>query len=52
MRIYKEKKFDCVKFKNALQEKLIKKSDAKNLIEYARYANEVAQKSSLHKAKK
>jgi hypothetical protein len=47
----KEKQFDCVKFKNELQANLLKKSGAKNLREYAYYANEVAQKSSLHKTK-
>ncbi len=45
----KEKQFDCVKFKNELQNNLLKKSGAKNIHEYAAYANEVAQKSSLHK---
>ncbi|MDR0289331.1 MAG: hypothetical protein LBI06_00160 [Treponema sp.] len=45
----KEKQFDCVKFKNELQEKLLKQSGARNLREYAEYANKVAQKSSLHK---
>ncbi|MDR0319875.1 MAG: hypothetical protein LBI28_00085 [Treponema sp.] len=45
----KEKQFDCVKFKNKLQEKLLKDSGAKNLREYVEYANKVAQKSSLHK---
>jgi hypothetical protein len=47
----KEKKFDCVKFKYDLQEKLLKKSGAKNLREYVNYVNKIAQKSSLHKAK-
>ena len=45
----KEKQFDCVKFKNELQAKLLKKSGAKNLREYAQYANEEAKKSSLYK---
>ena len=45
----KEKQFDCVKFKNELQEKLLKESGAKTLKEYVDYANKVAQKSSLHK---
>ncbi|MCL1817486.1 MAG: hypothetical protein FWG35_01055 [Spirochaetaceae bacterium] len=45
----KEKQFDCVKFKYELQEKLLKKSGARNLQEYADYANKVAMKSSLHK---
>ena len=44
-----EKKFDCVKFKNELQEKLIKKSEAKNLTEYVKYVNIIASSSSLHK---
>ena len=47
----KEKEFDCVKFKNELQEKLIKKSEAKNLNDYVKYANRIAQNSSLHKLK-
>jgi hypothetical protein len=46
-----EKKFDCVKFKYELQEKLLKASGAKNLREYVNYANKVSQKSSLHKIK-
>ena len=46
-----EKHFDCVKFKNELQEKLIKKSEAKNLTEYVMYVNKVASSSSLHKEK-
>jgi hypothetical protein len=46
----KEKRFDCVKFKNELQRNLLKNSGAKNLREYADYANKLAQKSSLHKA--
>jgi len=45
----KEKQFDCVQFKNELQEKLLKKSNAKNIAELAAYANEVAKYSSLHK---
>ena len=45
------KQFDCVKFKNELQEKLLKKSGAKNITEYVNYVNEVAKKSSLHKIK-
>jgi hypothetical protein len=45
----KEKQFDCVKFKNELQEKMLKNSGAKNLQEYVDYANKLAQKSSLHK---
>lgn len=47
----KEKKFDCVKFKYDLQEKLLKESGAKNLREYVNYVNKIAQKSSLHKVK-
>ena len=47
----KEKKFDCVKFKYDLQEKLLKESGAKNLREYVNYVNKIAQKSSLHKIK-
>ena len=46
-----EKNFDCVKFKNELQEKLLKNSDAKNLTEYVKYVNKVASSSSLHKGK-
>jgi hypothetical protein len=46
-----EKKFDCIKFKYELQEKLLKDSGAKNLREYAGYANKVSQKSSFHKTK-
>ena len=45
----KEKQFDCVKFKNELQIKLIEKSGAKNLQEYITYANKIAETSSLHK---
>ena len=45
----KEKQFDCVKFKNELQKKLLKNSGAKNLREYVDYANKLAQKSPLHK---
>ena len=47
----KEKQFDCVKFKNELQKKLLKKSEAKNLTEYVKYVNTVALSSSLHKGK-
>ena len=47
----KEKQFDCVKFKKELQEKLLKKSGAKNLDEYVKYVNKVAKESSLHKVK-
>jgi hypothetical protein len=46
-----EKQFDCVKFKNELQEKLLKDSGAKNLREYVNYANKISQNSSLHKRK-
>ena len=45
----KEKQFDCVKFKYELQEKLLKKSGAKNLREYVDYANKIARESPLHK---
>jgi len=45
----KEKQFDCIKFKNELQKNLLKSSGAKNLREYADYANKIAQKSSLHR---
>ncbi|MDR3111801.1 MAG: hypothetical protein LBU55_01335 [Elusimicrobiota bacterium] len=45
----KEKHFDCIKFKYELQKKLLKKSRAKNLHEYANYVNKIAQKSPLHK---
>ena len=44
-----EKQFDCVKFKNELQEKLLEKSGAKNLQEYVSYANKIAEKSSLNR---
>jgi hypothetical protein len=46
-----EKKFDCVKFKYELQEKLLKDSGAKDLREYVNYVNKISQKSSLHKIK-
>ena len=45
----KEKQFDCIKFKNELQKKLLKSSGAKNLQEYVIYTNKIAKKSSLHK---
>jgi hypothetical protein len=45
------KKFDCVKFKYELQDKLLKDSGAKDLREYAQYANALAQKSALHRNK-
>jgi len=45
----KEKQFDCIKFKNELQNNLLKNSGAKSLREYADYANKLALKSSLHK---
>jgi hypothetical protein len=48
----REKQFDCVQFKNDLQANLLKKSGAKTLREYAKYANEVAKKSSLNKKSK
>jgi hypothetical protein len=47
----KEKKFDCIKFKYELQEKLLKDSGAKSLREYVNYVNKIYQKSSLHKIK-
>jgi hypothetical protein len=47
----KEKQFDCIKFKHELQEKLLKKSGAKNLQEYVKYVNEIAKNSPLHKVK-
>ncbi|MDR1230609.1 MAG: hypothetical protein LBK61_04320 [Spirochaetaceae bacterium] len=46
-----EKKFDCVKFKYVLQEKLLKDSGARNLREYVKYVDKILQKSSLHKTK-
>lgn len=46
----KAKQFDCVEFKNKLQENLMKKSGAKNLKEYVFYVNKIAQTSTLHKA--
>jgi hypothetical protein len=45
----KEKKFDCVKFKQELHEKAYKKSGAKDFREYIHYVNEMSNKSSLHK---
>jgi hypothetical protein len=45
----KEKIFDCVKFKNELQENLLKKSGAKNINEFVNYINKLAQESSLYK---
>ena len=45
----KEKKFDCVKFKNELQKNLFDKSGAKNIQEYAAYVNKIAQNSTLIK---
>ena len=47
----KEKQFDCVKFKDELQAKLLKKSGARNLREYVHYVNKVAKGSVLHKSK-
>jgi hypothetical protein len=46
-----KKKFDCIKFKYELQEKLLKNSGVKNLCEYVNYANKIPQKSSLYKTK-
>jgi len=40
----KEKQFDCVKFKNELQEKLLTKNRIKSLREYVEYVNKIAQK--------
>jgi uncharacterized protein (TIGR02145 family) len=37
----KEKQFDCVKFKNELQEKLLIESGVKSLRGYAEYANKI-----------
>jgi hypothetical protein len=48
----KLKEFDCVEFKNKLQENLIKKSGARNLREYVSYVNKIAKTSALHKADK
>jgi hypothetical protein len=44
-----EKQFDCIKFKNELQKRLIENSGAKNLQEFVDYANKLAKNSSLHK---
>lgn len=46
-----KKQFDCVRFKNELQENLMKNSGAKNLREYVHYVNGIAQTSKLHRAK-
>ncbi len=51
LKMNKKKQFDCIKFKNELQEKLLEKSGAKNIQEYAAYVNKFAQNSSLHKKK-
>ncbi|MDR3291733.1 MAG: hypothetical protein LBT10_06265 [Methanobrevibacter sp.] len=45
----KEKKFDCIKFKNDLQSKLLKDSKAKNMREYVDYVNKIALKSPLNR---
>jgi len=45
----KEKQFDCINFKNELQKFLLKKSGAKNIKEYAVYANKIAENSTLNK---
>jgi hypothetical protein len=50
LKMNKEKQFDCVRFKNELQEKLLMKSGVKSLREYVEYANEIAKKSPLHKS--
>ncbi|MCL1946698.1 MAG: hypothetical protein FWF51_06045 [Chitinivibrionia bacterium] len=47
-----KKQFDCVQFKNELQENLIKRSGAKNLRDYVNYVNKIAQISTLHITKK
>ena len=44
-----KKTFDCIKFKNELQDNLLKNSEATNLQEYVNYVNKIAQSSSLHK---
>ena len=46
-----DKLIDCIVFKNELHENVLKKSNAKNLREYVKYVNDVAQKSSLNKQK-
>jgi hypothetical protein len=51
LKMNKEKKFDCLRFKYELQERTLKSSGAKNLREYADYVNKAARKSSLHKTK-
>jgi len=48
----KEKQFDCVKFKNELQKNLLEKSGAKDIREYVKYVNKIAQNSSLSKNNK
>ena len=45
----KEKKFDCIQFKNELQVNLVKKSGAKNLKEFVNFANKEAKNSKLFK---
>ena len=41
----KEKQFDCVKFKNELQEKLLTASGVKSLRESVEHVNKIAQKT-------
>ena len=45
----KEKKFDCVKFKDELFAKSWKKSGAMNFRDYVEYVNKRAEKSVLFK---
>jgi hypothetical protein len=47
----KEKQFDCVKFKNELQENLMKSSGTRDFRKYVIYVNKIAQNSQLHKIK-
>jgi hypothetical protein len=43
----KKKDFDCVKFKHELFQKAYKESGAKNMYEYAEYANAQAKRIRL-----
>ena len=45
----KEKKIDCVKLKREWHQKALEESGAKNIDEYADYANKMAAKSPLRK---
>jgi len=45
----KEKKFDCVKFKDELFAKSWKKSGAMNFRDYVEYVNNISLQSSLYK---